>query len=1061
MGSETEHSQYDYLKYKPPEERMTGLQIQNHQTSQPHPLTSSRHQNLQLQHQRVNQEPFQRSPNGSLNGLNIRPDEPTASKSSMGNNSYHFYQDPNNIRPSQVASRENFGDNFSGHNSNSSNIRNLIINGQYAPNMDARNLNYNKPVTSQRSVMHSTLYQRPPNQTNYPNGHPNLRSLNGYDPYMQPDFGMNKQTNNHQPAMRPRVPQMNIVRPLGPITPQARPQPQDPSTLPNGPATYQNPKMNPNYGNQSVSNTLILYNRTNFSMGFANNKRLHPTIPEESPRKAELSPSETFKMTTNEPPSALNTSHGVNNTSEKSDQIQGTDQQTKEIEDQSLTEEEVRFYQEQSRRALNQNQHKYAAIVEQIDPKPISNPDHHYDYRTFSGPQSNLRQTQPVHQFGQSTQHHNRQRAEGQMTSFQMKNAARPMMMSRQFTFSDPEMTDLHIYIVPAQYWNEQYNCAYNTVMNYTISAGFIRVYPETPLVELRDVIIDQIGKQGGTLPKKFIFLKSVGRAMTQVKHMQEKQLKVKNFLPPFAYCPEIFIMSRDPIGESEDEAELDEDAIAMNKENQRLTEEKRKQIESMERDLEKKKTEAEREQHAKERELEQKQREMEKQSQEKQREIERTLAEQSKKLEEERFKLEREIQQQKDEQERQILEMQRNLEKKQQDEHYKRQKELDDKMRAQEQKFNEQNREMENQLLAREAEMRKKYQDQEKELMEKERAIEKEKMELEKKEMEHEKGLLQQETEKDKARLEQRKRMQQDTEKLAQMAKGIDVDLTGGGGQSSRPGTSPSKLRFPRPASPQLREDLNHKMLELKGLRDERRELEEFRGELIKKAKSLQIKAQGKRAAARDHWKKKYYEEKKKTAPLDEHLAKLRRELDTLNRRQIGRLEKELDGNQDHATIALVQNKILLSRLTHEISELRWRVEEAKLRLTGELKQRRQTTVEVEALQAELIQLNVTKITEAKTQQLIALRSSQTTTTNPTAHLNPILRSTRAPSPNRNFSSSAAVLEPNSTNHKQTLNVIASYESNIGNNRKVVTTVLKPISADSTTMTTDTSYSS
>ena len=59
---------------------------------------------------------------------------------------------------------------------------------------------------------------------------------------------------------------------------------------------------------------------------------------------------------------------------------------------------------------------------------------------------------------------------------------------------------------------------------------------------------------------------------------------------------------------------------------------------------------------------------------------------------------------------------------------------------------------------------------------------------------------------------------------------------------------------------------------------------------------------------AARDHWKKKYYEEKKKTAPLDEHLAKLRRELDTLNRRQIGRLEKELDGNQDHATIALVR---------------------------------------------------------------------------------------------------------------------------------------------------------
>ncbi len=33
------------------------------------------------------------------------------------------------------------------------------------------------------------------------------------------------------------------------------------------------------------------------------------------------------------------------------------------------------------------------------------------------------------------------------------------------------------------------------------------------------------------------------------------------------------------------------------------------------------------------------------------------------------------------------------------------------------------------------------------------------------------------------------------------------------------------------------------------------------------------------------------------------------------------------------------VQNKIVLSRLTHDISELRWRLEEAKLKLTGELK--------------------------------------------------------------------------------------------------------------------------
>ena len=38
--------------------------------------------------------------------------------------------------------------------------------------------------------------------------------------------------------------------------------------------------------------------------------------------------------------------------------------------------------------------------------------------------------------------------------------------------------------------------------------------------------------------------------------------------------------------------------------------------------------------------------------------------------------------------------------------------------------------------------------------------------------------------------------------------------------------------------------------MMELKGLREERKEMEEFRDELIKRAKNLQVKAQSKRAA-------------------------------------------------------------------------------------------------------------------------------------------------------------------------------------------------------------------
>ena len=37
------------------------------------------------------------------------------------------------------------------------------------------------------------------------------------------------------------------------------------------------------------------------------------------------------------------------------------------------------------------------------------------------------------------------------------------------------QLTDLHVYIVPPDYWDDQHNCAFNTVMNFTTSVGFIR----------------------------------------------------------------------------------------------------------------------------------------------------------------------------------------------------------------------------------------------------------------------------------------------------------------------------------------------------------------------------------------------------------------------------------------------------------------------------------------------------------------------------------------------------------------------------------------------------------
>ena len=46
----------------------------------------------------------------------------------------------------------------------------------------------------------------------------------------------------------------------------------------------------------------------------------------------------------------------------------------------------------------------------------------------------------------------------------------------------------------------------------------------------MREEIEKECGKE--ELPSEYVFLKSVGRALTRVKSKQEAQLKVKSFLP-------------------------------------------------------------------------------------------------------------------------------------------------------------------------------------------------------------------------------------------------------------------------------------------------------------------------------------------------------------------------------------------------------------------------------------------------------------------------------------------------------------------------------------------------
>ncbi|XP_038049656.1 spermatogenesis-associated protein 1-like isoform X3 [Patiria miniata] len=133
------------------------------------------------------------------------------------------------------------------------------------------------------------------------------------------------------------------------------------------------------------------------------------------------------------------------------------------------------------------------------------------------------------------------------------------------------QLVDLHVYLVPQEVWNEKYRSAYNDVIHQTISAGFLRVWPELSLYYLRNQIIEQLGYD--VLPPEYVFLKSVGRCLTQVKSKQEFELKVKNFIPPQVPLPEIFVLEakRDPLNlaafTNHERMDLIEEAISSPKE--------------------------------------------------------------------------------------------------------------------------------------------------------------------------------------------------------------------------------------------------------------------------------------------------------------------------------------------------------------------------------------------------------------------------------------------------------------------------------------------------------------
>lgn len=103
------------------------------------------------------------------------------------------------------------------------------------------------------------------------------------------------------------------------------------------------------------------------------------------------------------------------------------------------------------------------------------------------------------------------------------------------------QLTDLHVFIVPLDLWLDRYRTAYNNAVLESTSAGFIRITASTSLHSVREAIYEQLGNE--IVPSDFIYLRSVGRCLAVVNKNQEHNLQGKDFAPPLAYSPELFLL--------------------------------------------------------------------------------------------------------------------------------------------------------------------------------------------------------------------------------------------------------------------------------------------------------------------------------------------------------------------------------------------------------------------------------------------------------------------------------------------------------------------------------------
>ncbi|XP_038857977.1 spermatogenesis-associated protein 1 isoform X2 [Salvelinus namaycush] len=149
----------------------------------------------------------------------------------------------------------------------------------------------------------------------------------------------------------------------------------------------------------------------------------------------------------------------------------------------------------------------------------------------------------------------------------------------------------------------------------------------------------------------------------------------------------------------------------------------------------------------------------------------------------------------------------------------------------------------------------------------------------------------------------------------------------------------------------------------EIKMAKEERKQLEQTRQELLRKGKDLLAQNRHRRNQARDSWKRSYFDTKKATAPLEVTLRSLRQELEIFYNNILHQLKARDGGGKPRwrGRLSSTKNELIIQIMTesHEIDNLRKKVDDAKMRLVTEIKLGKQAATELRALKAELAQKN------------------------------------------------------------------------------------------------------